>query len=63
MKRRKQLPFTLWEDGYPLRNFPTKQEAIEYANRNGIIPDDIRYKGHPIAQLTPDEIMSTPALY
>lgn len=56
--------FTLWEDGYSLRSFTTKQEAHDFALSRNIQNYEIRYKGHPILpQLSLEQVMSTPALY
>jgi len=56
--------FTLWEDGYQLRSFTTKQEAHDFALSLNITDYEIRYKGYPIpAQLTTEQVMDTPALY
>lgn len=56
--------FTLWEDGYSLRSFTTKQEAHDFALSRNIQDYEIRYKGHPIPpQLSLEQVMSTPALY
>lgn len=56
--------FTLWEDGYSLRSFTTKQEAHDFALSRNITDYEIRYKGHPIPpSLSLSAIMDTPALY
>ena len=56
--------FTLWEDGYSLRSFTTKQEAHDFALSRNITEYEIRYKGHPIPpSLSLSEVMDTPALY
>ena len=56
--------FTLWEEGYSLRSFTTKQEAHDWALARNITDYEIRYKGHPIPpSLSLATIMETPALY
>jgi hypothetical protein len=55
--------FTLWEDGYCLRSFATKQAAHDYATRVGIVDYEIRYRGRPTPpQMTLAQVMATPAL-
>lgn len=56
--------FTVWEEGYSLRSFKTKQEAHDWALSMNIADYEIRYKGHPCPlQQTMQQTLSTPALY
>lgn len=56
--------FTVWEEGYSLRSFKTKQEAHDWALARNITDYEIRYKGHPCPpQQTLQQTLSTPALY
>lgn len=56
--------FTVWEEGYSLRSFKTKQEAHDWALSINLIDYEIRYKGYPCPpQLSLSQVMATPALY